>query len=166
MELRLFCTSKLILLSLSLRQCQKFGKDPAVLGIYRPFSNIYQYSFSFGTAFSVWNIHFLLKLPSFLCFLFLAPISGATSSLPSLGVLVARPTSLVAHRKHGETIPHHLMTIQSSSMGFLELFRNFFPKQTGFVGGILVSAEGWDGTAGGECGYRIPVIPSSILLGC
>lgn len=30
-------------------------------------------------------------------------------------------------------------------MGFLELFRDFFPKQTGFVGGILISAEGWDG---------------------
>lgn len=29
-----------------------------------------------------------------------------------------------------------------------------------------MSAEGWDGTAGGERGYRIPVIPSSALLGC
>lgn len=40
MDLRLFCTSKLILLLL-LQQCQKFGKDPAVLRIYQPFSNFH-----------------------------------------------------------------------------------------------------------------------------
>lgn len=110
MELRLFCTSKLILLLLLLKQCQKFGKDPAVLRIYWPFSNIYHYSF-FGAAFSIWNICFLLKLPFFLCSLFLSPISGATSSLPSLRVLVTHSTSLVAHGKHGKTIPKQLKGI-------------------------------------------------------
>lgn len=140
MELRLFCTNKLLLFLFSLQQCQKFGKGPAVLRLYQPFSNIYHYSFSFGPAFSIGNINFLLKLPYFLCFQF----SHLFQEPPHPSLLSGRWFHILG--SIWETWENYSKAVKWDSWNVLG---TFFSKANRFVGGILASAEGWDGRGWG-----------------